>query len=48
MWDFGMFIDNFLFKVMRQRLELQNEHSLKMSEQRQMVIVETDDDDLPF
>ena len=48
MWDFGMFIDNFLFHVMGQRLELQNEHSLKRSEKRHIVNVKTDDDDLPF
>jgi hypothetical protein len=48
MWDFGMFIDNFLFQVMRQRLEFQNKHSLKSSKYSQLVNVETDDDDLPF
>lgn len=47
MWDFGMFIDNFLFHVMGKRLELQNEHFRIRSEQRQLVNVETEDD-LPF
>jgi hypothetical protein len=49
MWDFGNFIDNFLFCVMRHRLELQNEYSLKRSEQRNLVTIEDNDgDDLPF
>ena len=47
MWDFGMFIDNFLFHVMGKRLELQNEYSRKRSEKREFVNIETDDD-LPF
>lgn len=47
MWDFGMFIDNFLFHVMGTRLELQNEYSRKRSEKCELVNVETDDD-LPF
>jgi hypothetical protein len=47
MWDFGMFIDNFLFHVMGKRLELKNEYSRIRSEKRKLVNAETDDD-LPF
>lgn len=49
MWDFGMFIDNFLFHVKGKRLELQNEYSLKRL--RNVNLVEAgnnDGDDLPF
>jgi hypothetical protein len=49
MWDFGMFIDNFLFHVVGQRLELQNEHYRKLSEQHQLVDADNNNgDDLPF
>jgi hypothetical protein len=48
MWDFGIFIDDFLFQIRRQRLEFQNNHSLKRAKYSQLVNVETDDDDLPF
>ena len=48
MWDFGMFIDDFLFKVLSQRNDLSMEFNHERSKQSQLVSVETDDDDLPF
>ena len=52
MWDFGMFIDNFLFHVMGHRLEIQNQYSRKRSSQSELEAINDNDnndgDDLPF